>query len=155
MVRASQFCVAPAGQSKLRSGGLREGSLTLACLRMCPLLQGSRDKAVDEALCGVSCLSGFCPGGARELQTNFDELEGLLMQAASAQTADPVEDAKQAVPPRVLLLACLSCCGLRLSGLLEVRNCRLWPLPGTSSCRRRFRRKRRSRRCSGSNTAVV
>ena len=45
------------------------------------------------------------------LQTNFDELEGLLMQAASAQTADPVEDAKQAVPPRVLLLACLACCG--------------------------------------------
>ena len=32
------------------------------------------------------------------------------MQAASAQTADPVEDA-QAVPPRVLL-ACLACCGL-------------------------------------------
>ena len=28
LVRASQFCVAPAGQSKLRSGGLREGSLT-------------------------------------------------------------------------------------------------------------------------------
>ena len=48
---------------------------------------------------------------ARELQTHFDELEGLLMQAASAQTADPVEDAKQAVPPRVLLLACLACCG--------------------------------------------
>ena len=44
---------------------------------------------------------------ARELQTHFDELEGLLMQAASAQTADPVEDAKQAVPPRVLLLAFL------------------------------------------------
>ncbi|CAE7233932.1 unnamed protein product [Symbiodinium natans] len=43
----------------------------------------------------------------RELQTHFDELEGLLMQAASAQTADPVEDAKQAVPPRVLLLAFL------------------------------------------------
>ena len=41
------------------------------------------------------------------LQTNFAELEGLLMQAASAQTADPVEDAKQAVPPRVLLLAFL------------------------------------------------
>ena len=63
MVRASQFCVAPAGQSKLRSGGLREGSLTLACLRMCPLPQGSRNKAMDEALCGGSCLSGFRPFG--------------------------------------------------------------------------------------------
>ena len=59
LVRASQFCVAPAGQSKLRSGGLCEGSLTLACLRMCPLLQVSRNKAVDEALFGVSCLSVF------------------------------------------------------------------------------------------------
>ena len=28
LVRASQFCVAPAGQTKLRSGGLREGWLT-------------------------------------------------------------------------------------------------------------------------------
>ena len=28
-------------------------------------------------------------------------------------------------------LACLDCCGLRVSRLLEVRNCRLWPLlPG-------------------------
>ena len=44
---------------------------------------------------------------ARELQTYFDGLDWLLMQAASAQTADPVEDAKQAVPPRVLLLALL------------------------------------------------
>ena len=50
-------------------------------------------------------------GGARELQTNFDELEGLLMQAESAQTAAPVEHVKQAVPPRVLLLACHVCCG--------------------------------------------
>ena len=33
------------------------------------------------------------------------------MQAASAQTAAPVEDDKQVVPPRVLLLACLACCG--------------------------------------------
>ena len=121
MVRASQFCVAPAGQSKLRSGGLREGSLTLACLRMCPLPQGSQK----------------------------------LMQAAAAQTADPIEDAKQAVPPRALLLACLACCGLRLSGLLEVHNCRLWPLPSRSSCRRRFRRKKRSRRCSGSRQLFV
>ena len=71
---------------------------------MCPLLQVSRNKAVDEALCDVSCFGGFCPFGV-VLQTNFDELEGLLMQAA--QTADPVEDAKQAVPPRVLLLALL------------------------------------------------
>ena len=45
---------------------------------------------------------------------------------------------------RVLLLACLACCGPRLSVLLEVRNCRLWPLPGTSSCRRPLRRKRSS-----------
>ena len=30
LVRASQFCMAPAGQTKLRSGGLRESSLTLA-----------------------------------------------------------------------------------------------------------------------------
>ena len=29
LVRASHFCVAPAGQSRLRSGGLREGSPTL------------------------------------------------------------------------------------------------------------------------------
>ena len=51
---------------------------------------------------------------------------------------------------RVLLLACLACCGPRLSVLLEVRNCRLWPLPGTSSCRRPLRRKR----SSGSSTVV-
>ena len=121
LVMALQFCVAPAGHSKLRSGGLREGSLTLACLRMCPLPQGSQK----------------------------------LMQAAAAQTADPIEDAKQAVPPRALLLACLACCGLRLSGLLEVHNCRLWPLPSRSSCRRRFRRKKRSRRCSGSRQLFV
>ena len=38
-------------------------SLTPTFLRMCPLLQVSRNKAVDEALCGVSCLSGFCPFG--------------------------------------------------------------------------------------------
>ena len=63
LVTASQFCVAPAGQTKLRSGGLRWGSLTPAFLRICPLLQVSRNKAVDEALCGVSCLSGFCPFG--------------------------------------------------------------------------------------------
>ena len=65
----------------------------------------AEDKTVDEACCDVSCLRWFLSfrcGGSRELQTNFDELEGLLMQAASAQTADPVEDAKQAVPPRVL-----------------------------------------------------
>ena len=30
---------------------------------MCPLLQVSRNKAVDKAPCGVSCLSGFCPFG--------------------------------------------------------------------------------------------
>ena len=75
------------------------------------MLQVSRNKAVDELLCGVSCFGSFClvlsVWWARELQTHFDELEGLLMQAASAQTADPVEDAKQAVPPRVLLLAFL------------------------------------------------
>ena len=35
LVRASHLCVAPAGQSKLRSGGLREGSLTLAFLGGC------------------------------------------------------------------------------------------------------------------------
>ena len=65
---------------------------------------------------------------ARELQTHFDELEGLLMQAASAQTADPVEDAKQAVPPRVLLLACLACCGLRLSSWkFAIADCGLCP----------------------------
>ena len=40
LVMALQFCVAPAGHSKLRSGGLREGSLTLACLRMCQLAAG-------------------------------------------------------------------------------------------------------------------
>ena len=65
----------------------------------------AEDKTVDEACCDVSCLRWFLSfrcGGSRELQTNFDELEGLLVQAASAQTADPVEDAKQAVPPRVL-----------------------------------------------------
>ena len=77
------------------------------------------------ALFGVSCLSVFvlfrC-GGARELQTNVDELEGLLMQAASAQTADPVEDAKQAVPPRVLLLRYFAC-SLCLLG--HVRRMRL------------------------------
>ena len=89
---------------------------------MCPLLQVSRNKAVDEALCDVSCFGGFCPFGV-VLQTNFDELEGLLMQAA--QTADSVEDAKQAVSPKVLLLACHACCGLRLNGLLDVRKCRL------------------------------
>ena len=64
----------------------------------------------------------FRCGGARELQTNVDELEGLLMQAASAQTADPVEDAKQAVPPRVLLLRCFAC-SLCLLG--HVRRMRL------------------------------
>ena len=47
--------------------------------------------------------SSFRYGGARELQTNFDELEGLLMQAELARIAAPVEDAKQAVPARVLL----------------------------------------------------
>ena len=49
---------------------------------------------MDEACCDVSCLRWFLSfrcGGSRELQTNFDELEGLL-----------IEDAKQAVPPRVL-----------------------------------------------------
>ena len=40
-----------------------EGSLTLALLRMCPLLQVSRKKAVDEAFCDVSCFGGFCPFG--------------------------------------------------------------------------------------------
>ena len=45
---------------------------------------------------------------------------------------------------RVFFPACLACCGPRLSVLLEVRNCRLWPLPGTSSCRRPLRRKRSS-----------
>ena len=56
LVRASQFCVAPAGQSKLRSGGLREGSLTLAffggcapCCRVCETRQWMRRFAVSRA----------------------------------------------------------------------------------------------------------
>ena len=152
MVRASQFCVAPAGQSKLRSGGLREGSLTLACLRMCPLPQGSRIKAVDEALCGVSCLSGFVlvgPGSSRRISMS---LRGCLCRLPQHRLLT-----RSRMPSRLCLRWC-SCllallvvghCGLSLSGLFEVRNCRLWPMLRTSSCRRRFRRQRRSRRCSG------
>ena len=65
------------------------------------------------------------------------------LQAAPAQTADPVEDAKKAVPPRVLLLRCfacfLACCGPRaempkpgcvraVAGSWKFANCRLWPV---------------------------
>ena len=50
----------------------------------------------------------FRCGGSRELQTNSDELEGLLMQAESAQTAAPIEDATKAACPGVLLVgACV------------------------------------------------
>ena len=136
LVRASQFCVAPAGQSKLRSGGLREGWLTHVggCAPCCrPRTRPRRRRFAISLAQGVLV---FRCGGSRELLTNSDELEGLLIQAASAQTADP-----KAVRPGVLLV-CASAFGSADCG------------PRTSSCRRRFRRKRRSRRCSGSNTVV-
>ena len=139
LVRASQFCVAPAGQTKLRSGGLREGCLTHVggCAPCCrPRTRPWRRRF---AISLAQVVSAFRCGGSRELLTNSDELEGLLIQAASAQTADP-----KAVRPGVLLV-CASAFG---SADCFACWCR------TSSCRRRFRRKRRSRRCSGSNTVV-
>ena len=109
LVRASQFCVAPAGQSKLRSGGLREGSLTLAFFwRLCPLLQGLRNEAVDEALCGVSCLSDFrpCgvvgPGSFRRISMS---LRGCLCRLNQHR---PQPQSKMSSR---LLLACHVCCG--------------------------------------------
>ena len=136
LVRASQFCVAPAGQTKLRSGGLREGWLTHVggCAPCCrPRTRPWRRRF---AISLAQVVLAFRCGWSRELLTNSDELEGLLIQAASAQTTDP-----KAVRPGVLLV-CASAFGSADCG------------PRTSSCRRRFRRKRRSRRCSGSNTVV-
>ena len=121
LVRASQFCVAPAGQTKLRSGGLREGCLTHVggCAPCCrPRTRPWRRRF---AISLAQVVSAFRCGGSRELLTNSDELEGLLIQAASAQTADP-----KAVRPGVLLV-CASAFG---SADCFACWCR------TSSCRR-------------------
>ena len=81
MVRASQFCVAPAGQTKLRSGGLREGWLTHVggCAPCCrPRTRPWRRRF---AISLAQVVLAFRCGWSRELLTNSDELEGLLMLA--------------------------------------------------------------------------
>ena len=111
LVRASQFCVAPAGQTKLRSGGLREGWLTHVggCAPCCrPRTRPWRRRF---AISLAQVVLAFRCGWSRELLTNSDELEGLLIQAASAQTADP-----KAVRPGVLLV-CASAFGSADCGL--------------------------------------
>ena len=81
LVRASQFCVAPAGQTKLRSGGLREGWLTHVggCAPCCrPRTRPWRRRF---AISLAQVVLAFRCGWSRELLTNSDELEGLLMLA--------------------------------------------------------------------------
>ena len=120
LVRASQFCVAPAGQTKLRSGGLREGWLTHVggCAPCCrPRTRPWRRRF---AISLAQVVLAFRCGGSRELLTNSDELEGLLIQAASAQTAGPIKYATKAVRPGVLLV-CASAFGSADCGLCPGR----------------------------------
>ena len=120
LVTASQFCVAPAGQTKLRSGGLREGWLTHVggCAPCCrPRTRPWRRRF---AISLAQVVLAFRCGGSRELLTNSDELEGLLIQAASAQTAGPIKYATKAVRPGVLLV-CASAFGSADCGLCPGR----------------------------------
>ena len=126
LVRASQFCVVFAGQTKLRSGGLREGWLTHVggCAPCCrPRTRPWRRRF---AISLAQVVLAFRCGWSMELLTNSDELEGLLM-LAGCLCADRW-------PNQI-------CHEGRASGrAVGLRFCfwfrRLWPLPRTSSCKR-------------------
>ena len=109
-----------AARSSAREAGLRSGSVSFPGQRRLRSLRKVRTTKIRPGLSLRVCVCVCARISQRKL------LGGRVRHA------------------RVLLLACLACCGPRLSVLLEVRNCRLWPLPGTSSCRIPLRRKRSS-----------